>query len=44
MAETLDDRWTSKLTGRTTDSDDGRVFELTEKARGDPSRSSHTLT
>ncbi len=31
--EALPDRWTSKLTGRTTDSDDGRVFELIEQAR-----------
>jgi len=31
--EALPDRWTNKLTGRTTDSDDGRVFELIEEAR-----------
>ena len=31
--EALPDRWVDKLTGRTTDSDDGRVFELIEKAR-----------
>ena len=31
--EALPDRWIAKLTGRTTDSDDGRVFELIEQAR-----------
>jgi ADP-ribosylglycohydrolase len=31
--EALPDRWVEKLTGRTTDSDDGRVFELIEEAR-----------
>ena len=31
--EALPDRWVAKLTGRTTDSDDGRVFELIEQAR-----------
>ena len=31
--EALPDRWDDKLTGRTTDSDDGRVFELIEQAR-----------
>jgi ADP-ribosylglycohydrolase len=27
-------RWLTKLSGRTTDSDDGRIFELLDKARG----------
>jgi ADP-ribosylglycohydrolase len=31
--EALPDRWVEKLTGRTTDSDDGRVFELIDQAR-----------
>jgi len=31
--EALPSRWVEKLTGRTTDSDDGRVFELIEAAR-----------
>jgi ADP-ribosylglycohydrolase len=31
--EGLPNRWVEKLTGRTTDSDDGRVFELIDQAR-----------
>jgi len=31
--EALPNRWVDKLTGRTTDSDDGRVFELIEEAK-----------
>ena len=34
-SESLPDRWVEKLTGRTADSDDGRVFELIEQAKED---------